>query len=52
VFVTSTDSWSTRRHEGVLTIFDFEIEGTELIAEGRVEPDGRFTFLRWRFNRR
>jgi riboflavin biosynthesis pyrimidine reductase len=53
VFVTTTDvEVDADRHKGVQSIFDFEGEGAELVAEGRVEPDGRFTFRRWRFNRR
>ncbi len=53
VFVTTTDvEVDADRHEGVQSIFDFDGEGAELVAGGRVEPDGRFTFRRWRFNRR
>src|SRR5215813_9708068 len=36
VFLTVTDAViDTRAHAGVLTIFDFEAEGADLIAEGR-----------------
>jgi riboflavin biosynthesis pyrimidine reductase len=53
VFVTTTDiEVDADRHEGVQSIFDFEGEDAELVAEGRIEPDGRFMFRRWRFNRR
>ena len=53
VFVTTTDLVvDTDRHPGALTIFDFERDGAELVAEGRIEPGGRFSFRRWRFNRR
>jgi riboflavin biosynthesis pyrimidine reductase len=53
VFVTVTDAViDTRAHPGVLTIFDFEAEGAELIAEGRIAPESGYVFRRWRFNRR
>jgi riboflavin biosynthesis pyrimidine reductase len=53
VFVTVTDAViDTRAHAGVLTIFDFEAEGAELIAEGRIAADSGYVFRRWRFNRR
>jgi riboflavin biosynthesis pyrimidine reductase len=53
MFVTTTDVVvRTRAHEGVLTIFDFAAEGATLIAEGRIEPAGAYTFKRWRFDAR
>jgi riboflavin biosynthesis pyrimidine reductase len=53
VFVTVTDVVvETRAHDGVLTIFDFEAEGADLVAEGRTAPDSGYVFRRWRFNRR
>ena len=39
-------------HEGVLKIFDFEAEGADLIAEGKISPSSSWTFRRWRFNAR
>jgi riboflavin biosynthesis pyrimidine reductase len=39
-------------HEGVLTIFDFEAEGAQLVAEGRTAADERWVFRRWRFSER
>ena len=32
-----------------LTTFDFAAEGATLVAEGRLEPAGVYTFKRWRF---
>jgi riboflavin biosynthesis pyrimidine reductase len=53
VFVTTTDvDVDESRHEGVLKIFDFEREGAQLVAEGRISPESAFTFRRWRFNPR
>jgi riboflavin biosynthesis pyrimidine reductase len=50
VFVTTTDVVVDRAaHEGVLTTFDFAAEGATLMAEGRLEPRGVYTFKRWRF---
>jgi riboflavin biosynthesis pyrimidine reductase len=50
VFLTVTDVViDTRRHRGVLTSPDFAASGARLIAEGRVAPDSRYTFQRWRF---
>ena len=52
VFVTETDvTVGVSRHAGVLHMFDFEREGAELIAEGRVAEDPAWRFRRWRFNR-
>jgi hypothetical protein len=33
-------------------MFDLEREGAALIAEGRVKPDSRWVFRRWRLNAR
>ena len=53
VFVTVTDRVvDETAHEGVLKIFDFEAEGADLIAEGRISPFSGWTFRRWRFNAR
>lgn len=53
IFVTSTDvEIDEAAHEGVKRTFDFEREGAELIAEGKVSPESRWVFRRWRFNRR
>lgn len=53
VFVTVTDVViDESQHEGVLKIFDFEAEGAELIAEGRIAPESRWVFRRWRFSQR
>jgi riboflavin biosynthesis pyrimidine reductase len=50
VFLTTTDVLVDRAaHEGVLTTFDFAAEGATLVAEGRLEPAGVYTFKRWRF---
>jgi riboflavin biosynthesis pyrimidine reductase len=50
MFVTTTDVAVDRgAHEGVLVTFDFAAEGATLVAEGRLEPSGVFTFRRWRF---
>lgn len=50
VFVTVTDVViDESRHAGVLKIFDFEAEGAELIAEGRIAPASGWVFRRWRF---
>jgi riboflavin biosynthesis pyrimidine reductase len=53
VFVTVTDVViDETAHEGVLRVFDFEAEGADLIAEGRIAPSSRWAFRRWRFNAR
>ena len=53
VFVTTTDATvESSAHEGVLTIFDFDREGARLVGEGRVAPDSRWLFRRWRFSER
>jgi riboflavin biosynthesis pyrimidine reductase len=53
VFLTSTDAViDESRHEGVLRIFDFEAEGAELIAEGKISEASSWLFRRWRFNPR
>lgn len=53
VFVTVTDRFiDETAHEGVLKIFDFEAEGADLIAEGRISASSGWTFRRWRFNAR
>ena len=53
MFVTVTDQViDEAAHDGVLKIFDFESEGTDLIAEGAIAPSSRWTFRRWRFNPR
>ena len=50
MFVTTTDVVVDRAaHEGVLVTFDFAKEGATLVAEGRLEPSGVYTFRRWRF---
>jgi riboflavin biosynthesis pyrimidine reductase len=50
VFLTTTDVLVDRAaHDGVLTTFDFAAEGATLVAEGRLEPAGVYTFKRWRF---
>jgi len=50
IFVTTTDVVVDRAaHEGVLTTFDFAAERATLVAEGRLEPAGVYTFKRWRF---
>jgi len=52
MFVTTTDVTIDRSaHEGVLSVFDFEREGAQLIAEGSAGT-GAYTFRRWRFHRR
>jgi riboflavin biosynthesis pyrimidine reductase len=53
VFVTVTDRViDETAHEDVLKIFDFEEEGGDLVAEGRIAPSSGWTFRRWRFNAR
>jgi riboflavin biosynthesis pyrimidine reductase len=53
VFLTSTDAViDATAHADVLTIFDFEREGATLVAEGRVSPDSKWVFRRWRLNAR
>ena len=53
MFVTTTDVVvDTRAHDGVLTTFDFAAERATLVAEGRLEPVGAYTFKRWRFDGR
>ena len=50
VFVTTTDVVvDTAAHSGVMTTFDFVAERATLIAEGRLEPAGIYSFKRWRF---
>jgi len=52
IFVTTTDVMVDRAaHDGVLTTFDFSVERTTLVAEGRLEPRGVYVFKRWRFAR-
>ena len=52
MFVTTTDVVVDRSaHEGVLTTFDFAAEHATLMADGRVEPGGVYSFKRWRFAR-
>jgi len=52
MFVTTTDVIVDRSaHEGVLTTFDFAAEHATLMADGRVEPAGVYSFKRWRFVR-
>lgn len=52
VFATVTDVVvDAERREGVLRIFDFEREGADLIAEGRLRAEaGGYVFRRWRFS--
>jgi riboflavin biosynthesis pyrimidine reductase len=53
VFVTVTDRLvDERAHDGVVKIFDFEAEGADLVAEGKISPSSGWTFRRWRFNAR
>jgi hypothetical protein len=53
VFLTETDVVvDDSQHAGVLRIFDFQLEGTQLIAEGRTSDDSPWRFRRWRFNQR
>lgn len=53
VFLTETDVVvDEAKHTGVTRIFDFEPEGAELVAEGRIAEDSAWRFRRWRFNRR
>ena len=53
VFLTTTESViDTAAHAGVLTIFDFERAGAQLVAEGRTAPASGWLFQRWRFNER
>jgi riboflavin biosynthesis pyrimidine reductase len=53
MFVTVTDRViEETAHEGVLKVFDFEAEGGDLIAEGKIAPSSGWTFRRWRFNAR
>lgn len=53
VFVTYTDvTVNVNEKKGVKKIFDFEGEGGELIAEGKISPDSGYIFRRWRFNER
>jgi riboflavin biosynthesis pyrimidine reductase len=53
VFVTVTDQViDETAHEGVAKVFDFEAEGADLIAEGKIAPSSGWTFRRWRFNAR
>lgn len=40
------------RHAGVITMFQFEQEGAELLAEGSIGRASRWRFRRWRFNHR
>jgi riboflavin biosynthesis pyrimidine reductase len=51
VFVTVTDRViDEKAHEGVVKVFDFEAEGADLLAEGKISPSSGWTFRRWRFN--
>lgn len=53
VFITHTDAViDEAAHERILHIFDFEKEGAELVAEGKISPESGYTFRRWRFNKR
>ena len=53
VFVTVTDVViDESAREGVLKVFDFEAEGADLIAEGKIASSSGWTFSRWRFNAR
>ncbi|PYM12000.1 MAG: hypothetical protein DMD81_25305 [Candidatus Rokuibacteriota bacterium] len=53
VFLTVTDVViDDSAHEDLVKIFDFERERAELVAEGRIAPDSRYTFQRWRFRSR
>jgi riboflavin biosynthesis pyrimidine reductase len=53
MFVTTTDVVvDTTAHEGVLTTFDFAAERATLVAEGRLDPTGTYTFKRWHFDAR
>lgn len=53
VFLTETDVVvDTSKHAGVITIFEFEREGAELVAEGSIGGGSPWRFRRWRFNRR
>jgi riboflavin biosynthesis pyrimidine reductase len=53
VFVTQTDAVIDQaQHDGVLKIFEFEREGAELIAEGKIDPASAWVFRRWRFRAR
>lgn len=53
VFVTVTDRViDETAYEGVVKIFDFEAEGADLIAEGKISPASGWMFRRWRFNAR
>ena len=53
IFVTVTDQViDESAHEDTLKIFDFEAEGAELIAEGKISPTSSWAFRRWRFNSR
>jgi riboflavin biosynthesis pyrimidine reductase len=53
VFVTVTDRViDETAYEGVVKIFDFEAEGADLIAEGKISPESGWMFRRWRFNAR
>jgi len=40
---------SSPAHDGVLRTFDFQAEGAELLAEGKISRDSGYTFQRWRF---
>lgn len=52
VFVTTTDVViDPTEHEGVKFIMNFEQEGAELVAEGKISPESGWVFRRWRFNR-
>lgn len=41
-----------RAHDGVLKVLDFEAEGADLIAEGKIARDSGYTFRRWRLSTR
>jgi len=50
VFLTVTDVVIDEgAHDGVLRSFDFQAEGAELLAEGKISRDSGYTFQRWRF---
>jgi riboflavin biosynthesis pyrimidine reductase len=53
VFLTETDVVvDESRHTGVIKMFQFEQEGSELVAEGSIGRASPWRFRRWRFNHR